>query len=128
MDKFYRLVKDHELIMRECKDLALNMFIERKDHKYARQKEDISFDDLLKIFSEYQKSMHWVFIKRTPHENLLGHHVQQEDGTWKKFNIYYEVGGCTLLHPSQRDYFLFIYLTEEDGDALVKKHGLKTLK
>jgi len=128
MDKFYRLVKDHELIMRECRELALNMFIERKDDKYVRKKDNISFDDLLKIFSEYQTSMHWVFIKRTQLENLLGHNVQREDGTWQNYSTYYEVGGCTLIHPSHRDYFLFIYLTEEDGDALVKKHGLKTLK
>jgi hypothetical protein len=52
MDDFYRLIKDHEKIMRECKDLALDVFIERKDENYRRVADPTPFDDLLKIFSE----------------------------------------------------------------------------
>lgn len=126
-DDFYRLTKDQETIMRECKDLALNFFIERKDDRYVRQKEDITFDEVLKIFSDNSDRMHWVFINRRPENNSIGHHVEQKDGSFKKFDNYYEVGGCTMGHSSQRDYFLFIYLTKEVGDSLVSKYDLTLL-
>lgn len=126
-DDFYRLTKDQEAIMRECKELALNFRIERKDNMYIRQREDISFDDILKIFSDNSDRMHWVFIKRKPENNYVGHHVKQEDGSFKKYSTYYEVGGCTMGHQSGRDYFLFVYLTEEDGDSIVSKYGLNLL-
>lgn len=125
-DDFYRLTKDHEKIMRECMGMALNSFIERKDDKYIRQPDDVSFDDILRIFSE--SKMHWVFIRRRREQNSIGHHVKQADGSFVKYETYFEVGGDTMAHPSHRDYFLFIYMTEEDGDRMVKKYKLKTLK
>lgn len=126
MDDFYRLTKDHEKIMRECKDLALEVFIERKDEHYRRISDPTSFDDLLKIFAE--STMHWVFIKRKREQNPVGHYVKQENGEWKKYETYYEVGGCTMAHKDGFDYFLFIYMTEEVGDKFVKKYKLKLLK
>ena len=126
MDDFYILAKDQEKVMRECKDLALDVFIERKDEHYKRVADPTPFDDLLKIFSE--SSMHWVFIKRREEQSPIGHYVKQADGTWKRYKTYYEVGGCTMCHKDGFDYFLFIYLTEEVGDALVRKYELKTLK
>lgn len=72
--------------------------------------------------------MHWVFIKRKPHNNPMGHYVKNDFGTWDVYQTYYEVGGCTLAHTSGRDYFLFMYLPVEEGDRLVKKHGLRLLK
>lgn len=69
-----------------------------------------------------------MFIKRREEHNPIGHYAQQADGEWKRYETYYEVGGCTLAHKDGFDYFLFIYLTEEVGDALVKKYKLKTLR
>lgn len=126
-DDFYKLTENYETIIRECKELSLNIFIERKDNKYIRQREDISFEDILQIFLSNLDRMHWVFIKRKPQNNPFGHHVQQKDGSWEKFDTYYEIGGCTMAHSSGRDYFLYIYLTEEDGDNLVEKYNLKLL-
>lgn len=124
-DDFYKLTGNYEQIMRECKEVALNVFIERKDEHYRRCKDGTSFDYLLKIFSE--SAMHWVFIKRKPRNNPIGHDVENSDGSWANYKTYYEVGGCTMGHKSERDYFLFIYLTEEVGDAFVEKYNMKPL-
>lgn len=124
-DEWYQLTENHEAVMHECMKLKLDSFIEKKDDNYRRAKDDTPFDDLLKIFAE--SKMHWVFIKRKAEQNPVGHYVEQKDGSFKKYETYYEVGGCTLAHKEGRDYFLFIYLTEEIGDALVKKHKLKVL-
>lgn len=129
MDKFYKNNKTIKKAIFEAKELALNIFIERKDENYTRIKDNISFDEIIEIFErEEQKSenrMHWVFIKRSPENNPYGHIVEKEDGTFDNYTTYYEIGGCTLL--LHKDYFLSIYLREEDGDKLVKKYNLKTL-
>lgn len=40
----------------------------------------------------------------------------------------YEIGSCTMdAHCHATDYFLFIYLSVEDGEKLIKKYNLQEL-
>lgn len=125
MDIFYRITKDHYEIMEECINSSLKFFIDQHDSRGRRLTSTTPLPQVYDIFRSH--SMHWVFIDRN---QLPGYNRFGDDS----INRYYEVGGCTLDHRDKSghdyggDYFLFIYLTYEEGERIRLKHDLKPLK
>ena len=92
-------------LLREAKDLSYNWWVDILDCKvsFARQKIDMSFNDVLK---RIDKSTHFVFINRKGHPN-------------REHRL--EIGFRTM---EDKDYFLFIYVDEEKKDYFIEKYGL----
>lgn len=122
-DKWYSIPKGkEEEIMREGKSFALEYFIDKLEieKSWRRERADLSFDEVLEIFSTFK--MHWVFIQRNQNPYFIFGNSYEHT---KEYFPYYEIGGCTIGYNPE--YFLFIYMTKENGDKLVNKYNLKLI-
>jgi len=78
-----------------------------------------------RVPTEYDPTEYFnLFGKRKLH-NIFKFHPN----VFGKGQHFYEIGSCTMdAHDHDADYFLFIYLTIEEGDKLIKKYDLHEIR
>jgi len=118
-DIFYKV---HDLsqkekidIMNYSKNISYEWWTDKLDcsESWARQRIDMSFDDIMKKFSA---SSHFVVI----HRRGSMEHKNTEIWKWKG-----EVGFSTM--GGEISYYLWIHLTEDEFSGMIKKFKLSKM-
>ena len=115
--------KDAKKILTEALNLSYKHHVDELDCSvsWARIRSKMTFDDVLDIGLNDQHTL-YHFIYRDM--SFLPQNYK-EDGKNPNRN-YWDVGLSTI--SLKKDYFIFIFLEEEDGFALAEKYNLKLRK
>ena len=102
----------------EAKKVCFEWWVDKLDcsKSVARQNIEMSFEDILKKLTD---DCHFVFIYRRGYENWKNNKYFKH--TWS-----IEIGFCTM--GKGVDYFLFIYMKEEEKDIFINKYVLEQRK
>jgi len=111
-------LEQKQKICTEAKKVCFEWNADKLDcsKSWARQTIEMSFEDILKKLTD---DCHFVFIHRRGYEDWKNNKYFKH--TWS-----IEIGFCTM--DKGVDYFLFIYMKEEEKDIFINKYVLEERK